>query len=229
MQLVALARGAQASVEPPEGIETPEDADLAHIFRLVRTATGVDFTHYKHGTLSRRIKRRMTLRGFATLEAYTRDLEQNREEANALCENCFITVTAFFREPAVFEELKRMVFPALVENRSPEDPIRIWVPGCATGEEAYSIAISLKEFLSETKLSFPIEIFATDLSETAIEKAPRRHVHGWNVGARLGAAAGALLSALGARVSDCERHPRHLRLCQTQPGAGPAYFETGSD
>ena len=77
----------------------------------------------------------------------------------------------FFREPAVFEELKKKVFPALVENRGPEDPIRIWVPGCATGEEAYSIAICLTEFLDEAKLSLPFEIFATDISETAIEKA----------------------------------------------------------
>ena len=91
--------------------------ELAKILRLVRSATGVDFTHYKHGTLARRIKRRMALRGFEKLEDYSRDLEQNREEANALCENCLITVTAFFREPAVFEELKKKVFPALVENR----------------------------------------------------------------------------------------------------------------
>jgi two-component system CheB/CheR fusion protein len=171
LQLVAIARNSQVPVEPLDQTEPPEDAELAKILRLVRSATGVDFAHYKHGTLARRIKRRMTLRGFRTLEDYSRDLEQNREEANALCEDCFITVTAFFREPAVFEELKRMVFPALVENRAPEDPIRIWVPGCATGEEAYSIAICLMEFLDETKKSFPIEIFATDLSETAIEKA----------------------------------------------------------
>jgi two-component system CheB/CheR fusion protein len=170
LQLVAFARRAQFPAEHPESTE-PEDADLARILRLVRSATGVDFAHYKHGTLARRIKRRMALRGFESLEDYSRDLEQNRDEANALCENCFITVTAFFREPAVFEELKRVVFPALVENRAPEDPIRIWVPGCASGEEAYSIAICLMEFLDETKLSFPIEIFATDLSETAIEKA----------------------------------------------------------
>jgi two-component system CheB/CheR fusion protein len=170
-QLVAFARDAQVPVEAPDAAEPPEDAELARILRLVRSATGVDFTLYKHGTLARRIKRRMALRGFETLGDYSRDLEQSRDEANALCENCFITVTAFFREPAVFEELKRMVFPALVENRAPEDPIRIWVPGCASGEEAYSIAICLMEFLDETKLSFPIEIFATDLSETAIEKA----------------------------------------------------------
>ena len=171
MQLVALARHAQASQEPPEANEPPEDSELSRILRLVRAATGVDFTHYKHGTLARRIKRRMTLRGFETLEDYTRDLEQNRDEATALCENCFITVTAFFRDPAVFDELKRLVFPALAKNRAAEDPIRIWVPGCASGEEAYSIAICLMEFFDEAEIHFPIEIFATDLSETAIEKS----------------------------------------------------------
>jgi two-component system, chemotaxis family, CheB/CheR fusion protein len=167
-QLVAIAHDSRVPIELRE---PPGDADLAKILRLVRLATGVDFTHYKPSTLARRIKRRMTLRGFATLEDYSRDLEQNREEADALCENFLITVTAFFREAAVFEELKKKVFPALVANRGHEDPIRIWVPGCATGEEAYSIAICLIEFLEDTKLSVPFEIFATDLSETAIAKA----------------------------------------------------------
>jgi len=170
-QLVAIARATQGPIELEEETEAPGNTDLAKILRLVRNATGVDFTHYKHGTLARRIKRRMALRGFEKLEDYGQDLEQNREEAAALCENCFITVTAFFREPGVFEELKRTVFPALVENRAPEDPIRIWVPGCASGEEAYSIAICLKEFLDETGASFPVEIFATDISQVAIEKA----------------------------------------------------------
>jgi two-component system CheB/CheR fusion protein len=113
----------------------------------------------------------MALRGFETLEDYGRDLEQNRQEAAALCENCFITVTAFFRDPAVFEELRKKVFPALLENRAPDDPIRIWVAGCASGEEAYSIAICLREFLDDANLSIPFEIFATDISETAIEHA----------------------------------------------------------
>ena len=182
----AIAAGVADFVLPPAGIarhlvaiarnfqipaESPGNSKLAKILRLVRNATGVDFTHYKHGTLVRRIKRRMSLRGFETLEDYSRDLEQNREEVKGLCENCLITVTAFFREPAVFEELKRKVFPALVENREPKDPIRVWVPGCATGEEAYSIAICLMEFLDETKVTLPFEIFATDISETAIVKA----------------------------------------------------------
>jgi two-component system CheB/CheR fusion protein len=170
-QLVAIARDSRAGIEAREAIEPPGDADLARILRLVRSATGVDFTHYKHSTLARRIKRRMTLRGFENLEDYSRDLERNREEASALCENCFITVTAFFREPVVFEELKKIVFPALVADRGPKDPIRIWVPGCATGEEAYSIAICLMEFLEGAKVRVPFEIFATDISETAIEKA----------------------------------------------------------
>jgi len=170
-ELTAIARHSRLPIEPREAIEPQRDAALAKILRLVRSATGVDFTHYKPSTLARRIKRRMTLRGFDNLEDYGRHLEQNREEANTVCEDCLITVTAFFREPAVFEELKRRVFPALVENRAAGDPIRIWVPGCATGEEAYSIAICLMEFLDETGESVPFEIFATDISETAVAKA----------------------------------------------------------
>ena len=186
-RLVVIARGSHALAESREATESPGFPELAKILRLVRNATGVDFTHYKHGTLARRIKRRMSLRGFETLEDYSRDLEQNREEANELCESCLITVTAFFREPAVFDELKRKVFPALVENRGPKDPIRIWVPGCATGDEAYSIAICLMEFLDDAKVSLPFEIFATDISETAIEKA------------RAGTYAGAALAHVSAQ------------------------------
>ena len=170
-ELAAIARDPQVAADLRGAPEPPGDAELAKILRLVRSATGVDFTYYKHNTLGRRIRRRMALRGFAKLEDYSRDLEQNREEANALCEDCLITVTAFFREPAVFEALKKRVFPALVENRKREDPIRIWVPGCSTGEEAYSLAICLMEFLEAAELSHPVEIFASDLSETAIEKA----------------------------------------------------------
>ncbi|MCX6621669.1 MAG: PAS domain-containing protein, partial [Acidobacteria bacterium] len=113
----------------------------------------------------------MVLRGFTTLEDYSRDLERNHEEATVLCERFYITVTQFFREPAVLAELQHQVFPALVANRKQDDPIRIWVPGCSTGEEAYSIAICLTEFMEEAGVRFPFEVFATDISETAIEKA----------------------------------------------------------
>jgi two-component system CheB/CheR fusion protein len=169
--LTAIARGSRIAAELAETVGPPGDAELAEILRLVRSATGVDFTHYKHSTLARRVKRRMALRGFGTLGDYGRELERNREEAAALCESCLITVTAFFREPEVFELLKKQVFPALVDGRRPDDPIRIWAPGCATGEEAYSLAICLTEFLEDSKLTLPFEVFATDISEAAIEKA----------------------------------------------------------
>jgi two-component system CheB/CheR fusion protein len=171
LHLAAIARGVRVAADLPDAADAPGDAELAGILRQVQSASGVDFSHYKHSTISRRIKRRMVLRGFATLEDYGRELERNRQEAAALCESCLITVTSFFREPEVFEELKRKVFPALVENRETGDTIRIWVPGCATGEEAYSIAICMTEFLEEAKISLPFEVFATDISETAIEKA----------------------------------------------------------
>jgi two-component system, chemotaxis family, CheB/CheR fusion protein len=170
-QLVAIAHDFVSTIQSGDAVEPPADTGLTRILRLVRGGTGVDFTHYKHSTLERRIKRRMALRGFETLQDYTRDLEDNREETKALCESWLITVTSFFREPAVFEELKQKVFPALFENRRQGEALRIWVPGCATGEEAYSIAICLLEFLDGQKVNVPIEIFASDLSETAIEKA----------------------------------------------------------
>lgn len=164
-RLVAMASQSRA----PAG--RLEQAKSEKIFRLMRNATGVDFTFYKQSTIERRIVRRMTLRGFANLAEYTQELERNHEEVHALCENCLITVTAFFRETSVFEELTARVFPVLVEERADGDTIRIWVPGCSTGEEAYSIGICLTEFLEEAGNRTPFEIFATDISETAIERA----------------------------------------------------------
>jgi two-component system, chemotaxis family, CheB/CheR fusion protein len=172
-QLVTMASHSSVALEPEESMEQPDavEVELRKVFRLLRSTIGVDFTHYKQSTIKRRIRRRMALRGFERLEDYIKDLEVNRGEASALCESFFITVTAFFREPALFQELKKKVFPVLVEGRESEDPIRIWVPGCATGEEAYSIAMSLMEFLDDAAATLPFQIFATDVSETAIEHA----------------------------------------------------------
>jgi two-component system CheB/CheR fusion protein len=164
-QLAAIAKDIAVRSEPAGG------ADLTDTLRLVRAAIGVDFTHYKHSTLARRVKRRMALRGFEGLADYNRELAGHREEAAALGETFFITVTQFFREPSVFEELKKTVFPALLVGRPQGDPIRIWVPGCASGEEAYSIAICMMEYLDQARVDVSFEIFATDISETVIEKA----------------------------------------------------------
>ena len=116
--------------------------------------------------------------GFETLDDYIGDLERNRDEVTVLCESFFVTVTAFFREPAVFEELKKRVFPALVDNREPGDPIRIWVAGCSTGEEAYSIAMCLAEFLEEAELSLPFEDVCHRYQRNSHHQSPRRHLRG---------------------------------------------------
>ncbi|OYD92506.1 ATPase [Nostoc sp. 'Peltigera membranacea cyanobiont' 210A] len=158
---------------PPIAVEKlPEQGDaLATIFVLLRSQTGVDFSHYKPNTLDRRIQRRMLLYKLQSLEDYAQYLQENPSEVKALYEEILIHVTHFFRDPEAFELLKERVFPTIIENKPAELPIRIWVAGCSTGEEVYSIAISLLEFLSNKVTSPPIQIFATDISEIAIDKA----------------------------------------------------------
>ena len=144
---------------------------LTTIFALLRTTTGVDFTAYKSTTLNRRMQRRMLLYKFENLEDYAQLLQKHPNEVQALSEEILIHVTSFFRDPQAFEQLKEQVFPAISQNKSSDTPIRIWVAGCSTGEEVYSIAISLLEFLHDRATVPPIQIFATDISETAINKA----------------------------------------------------------
>jgi two-component system, chemotaxis family, CheB/CheR fusion protein len=144
---------------------------LTEIFNLLRKATGVDFTHYKQTTLNRRIQRRMVLYQLERLEDYARYLQSNPAEVLALYRDCLIHVTSFFRDPESFEALKNLVFPVILKEKSPGTPIRIWVAGCSTGEEAYSIAICLLEFLADQVPRVPVQIYATDISETVIEHA----------------------------------------------------------
>lgn len=144
---------------------------LTEIFNLLRKAIGVDFTYYKQTTINRRIQRRMVLYQLENLEDYARYLQSNPAEVLALYRDCLIHVTSFFRDPESFEALKSVVFPAIVKDKAPGTPIRIWVAGCSTGEEAYSIAICLLEFLSDQISRLPIQIYATDISETVIEHA----------------------------------------------------------
>ncbi|MBD2344207.1 chemotaxis protein CheB [Anabaena subtropica] len=150
----------------------PEGTDsLSIIFSLLRAATGVDFTHYKQTTLKRRILRRMMLYKLEKLEDYAQYLQTNQAEVLALYQDVLIKVTGFFRDPEAFEALKTNIFPIITKERRPDSPIRIWVAGCSTGEEAYSIAICLLEFLTDKVGNTPINIFATDVNEVAIEKA----------------------------------------------------------
>lgn len=148
-----------------------EKDTLFTIFSLLRASARIDFTHYKHTTIKRRIFRRMALYRLEDLDAYIAYLQDNPAEVQALYQEILINVTGFFRDPPVFDTLKREVFPTLVRDRSSQSPIRIWVAGCSTGEEAYSLAICLLEFLAHQPRKPPIQIFATDVSELAIEKA----------------------------------------------------------
>jgi two-component system, chemotaxis family, CheB/CheR fusion protein len=151
--------------------EVASDSDLARIFAMLRTTSGVDFRHYKLPTILRRLQRRMALHKIASIAGYVRYLEEAPSEALLLYQDILIHVTRFFREPDSFEALADQAFPQIAKVRSGEAPIRIWVCGCATGEEAYSVAIALLEYLGDQAGTFPIQIFATDVSETAIEVA----------------------------------------------------------
>jgi len=155
--------------EPPLSRERAEP--LNHIFRLLQRRFGVDFSAYKFSTISRRVKRRMVLRAMGEFKDYSRYLRQNPAELRDLYQDMFIGVTSFFREPKAFESLKKLTFPQILKARSGESPIRIWVPGCATGEEAYSIAIVLLEYFKDKASSIRIQIFGTDIHEEAIRRA----------------------------------------------------------
>jgi len=148
------------------------DVFMPQVFRLLRRATKVDFSEYKPPTISRRIQRRMALHKIEKLHEYVSLLHRDRSEVMALYQDLLINVTSFFRNPEAFETLKKIVYPAILQTRnSSSTPIRIWVPGCSTGEETYSHAISLMEFLDDERMEVPIQIFGTDLSEMAIQRA----------------------------------------------------------
>ena len=142
---------------------------LQEIFALLRRTTGIDFNGYKPGTIKRRIARRMLLHKIDKLETFVNYLQRNPAEIQTLCQYLLINVTSFFREPDVFDSLRNIVFPRILKTKPHDVPIRVWVPGCSTGEEAYSMAICLTEFLGDSGI--PAQIFATDVNEAAVEKA----------------------------------------------------------
>lgn len=143
-------------------------AELDRILAVVKAATGVDFTQYRDSTIGRRVERRAALRATAGLADYARLLEQEPAEVQALYQDLLINVTSFFRDPEVFETLQRVAFPALLGGKSAGTPIRFWVPGCSTGQEPYSLAIALLEFLEGRPESPPIQIFGTDLADEVV-------------------------------------------------------------
>lgn len=156
--------------EPKEPSPNQEKS-LDSLFALVRQHAGIDFGGYKRTTVLRRIERRMALRRVGGLDEYAALLHDDPDEARALAQDMLIHVTSFFRDPDAFTALKEKVFAALPQGKSDSDSIRIWVPGCSTGEEVYALAICLLESLGAQAENFTIKIFGTDLSEEAIETA----------------------------------------------------------
>lgn len=141
------------------------------IFILLRAQTGHDFSQYKPSTSQRRIERRMAVHQIETMEGYVRFIQQTPEEVEALFRDMLIGVTNFFRDPEAFKALKAQIIPQLFAGKRPETAIRIWVPGCSTGEEAYSLAILLAEHQETLKQSFKVQVFATDIDSHAIATA----------------------------------------------------------
>ena len=175
-ELVRLSR--HAYVGPSELALDAREASLREqIFVRVRDVIGVDFNEFKPATAARRLARRLLLRNVVDLQAYLALLETEPEEIRALYEDMLIHVTAFFRDPKMYEALRAQVFPEILKHKLGGVPLRIWVAGCSTGEEVYSIAIELLEYADALTLNQPIQIFGSDVSDLAIQRA-RAGVYG---------------------------------------------------
>ncbi len=179
-----LARIAQAPprrvvAQAPAPLERADD-ELASLFVLIRAEFGTDLSHYKLATIERRVERRMALHRLGRLEDYVRLVRHRRDELHALYSDLLITVTRFFRDPEAFEALRTLVLAPLIEHKDLHTPLRVWVPACSTGEEAYSIAISLLELCEDQRRDIRIQIFGTDLDEECIQHA-RRGIYPANI------------------------------------------------
>ena len=180
-ELTRIAQLPRVLRTPKEPERAPHVQDqLGKLFVFIRSAFGNDLSSYKSATIDRRIERRMTLHKIARIEDYVTFVQSNQEELRALYKDMLITVTSFFRDPEAYEALKSKVFPRLLEQRDKAAAVRAWVPACATGEEAYSLAIALLEFFSEKGVDTRIQIFGTDVDDDAIQHA-RRGVYPANI------------------------------------------------
>ncbi|MDD5432072.1 MAG: PAS domain S-box protein [Candidatus Omnitrophica bacterium] len=157
-----------------------QDKGFVSIFALLRQNFGLDFTHYKATTISRRISRRMLLLGLKNIKDYIKLLSDDKKELSNLYEDLLLKVTGFFRDEKAFEVLKKKVLPLILKNQAKNQQIRIWIPGCSTGEEVYSIAMCFVELIGDKSSTARIKIFATDVSEICINKA-RRGIYSENI------------------------------------------------
>ena len=169
--LIELARQSIFRQKVPRLTAVTDMLSLAQVLLQIRTSTGHDFSLYKKSTIGRRIERRMAFHNIETMAVYVRFLKQNPGEVQTLFKELLINVTSFFRDPEAFVALKQEVLTQLLADKPDDYVFRIWVAGCASGEEAYSIAILLREIMDETHRDFRVQIYATDLDNEAIETA----------------------------------------------------------
>jgi two-component system CheB/CheR fusion protein len=168
-QLIAYA--ARALGRAPRRAAAPADEGMKKVFVLLRAQTGHDFSQYKESTIARRVERRMAVQQIGELREYVRFLQKTPAEVEALFRDLLIGVTRFFRDPAHFKALQEKVVPGLFSAKPDGAGVRVWVPGCSTGEEAYSIAILLAERQEALKQGGKAQVFATDIDPRAIETA----------------------------------------------------------
>ncbi len=170
-QLIAYTTHAFGKPPLPAKPPPKTESALNKIFVLLRTQTGHDFSQYKLSTIQRRIERRMSVHQIEAIDGYVKFIQQAPEEVDALFRDMLIGVTSFFRDPEAFKALEEQVIPKLFAGKPDNATIRIWVPGCSTGEEAYSLAILLAERQVAMKRSFKVQVFATDIDSRAIAEA----------------------------------------------------------
>lgn len=169
--LVAYVHGAKERTVSRSALPEKAEQALQKLFLLLRSHTGHDFSGYKLSTIQRRIERRMAVHDLVDMDDYARMLQVNPTEIDLLFGELLIGVTSFFRDAAAFERLAEVGIEPLLRARPPDHTVRVWVPGCATGEEAYSIAILLRETMERLERHFNTQIFATDLDSSAIDRA----------------------------------------------------------
>ena len=204
---------------------------LNKIFVLLRSHTGHDFSSYKPSTITRRIERRMAVQQIETMAGYVKYLQAAPAEVEALFRDMLIGVTNFFRDPEAFKELEEAALPRLFAGKPAGGILRVWAPGCSTGEEAYSLAILLVERLEALKKSYTVQLFATDIDSQAIATA-RIGLYPVSIAADISPErAGALFHARARRhrLPRAQRHPRHAGLLGAGRYKRPAVLQAGPD
>jgi two-component system, chemotaxis family, CheB/CheR fusion protein len=193
----------RASTAESDSGSDSDSRGFERILALLHDARGVDFSLYRNSTVRRRIDRRLLLDGISSTHDYAQRLREKPGELEALYQDLLIGVTSFFRDPHAFECLQREVFPGLVKDRTADKSVRIWVSGCSTGQEAYSLAMAFLEFTATAGINVPLQIFATDLNDAMLERA------------RAGLYAGGLLQNVSKERLKrffTEEHDGHFRI-----------------